>query len=179
MSELKIASRYAKALFLKTKEDGVLDAVMKDMQELIDLSRDSREFIVFLESPLYNTAAKKEVVLKITEKQNELSRGVYSLMVDKNRESYIPAMAKSFIAMYNEANKIVQVVVNSAVELSKSTLSDIEKHVKSITDSKSVDIKTNIDESVLGGLTIEFGGKIFDSTVSTQIKKIKKELQIA
>jgi len=73
----------------------------------------------------------------------------------------------------------VQVEVNSAVELSKSTLSDIEKYVKSITDSKSVDVKTNIDTSVVGGLTIEFGGKIFDSTVSTQINKIKKELQIA
>jgi len=179
MSELKIASRYAKALLLKAQEDGVLDAVMKDMQELIDLSNDSHEFIVFLDSPLYNISVKKEAVLKLTEKQNELSRGVYSLMVDKKRESYIPAMAKSFIAMYNEAKKIVQVEVNSAVELSKSTLSDIEKYVKSITDSKSVDVKTNIDTSVVGGLTIEFGGKIFDSTVSTQINKIKKELQIA
>jgi len=179
MSELKIASRYAKALFPKAQEDGVLDAVMKDMQELTDLSNDSHEFIVFLDSPLYNISVKKEAVLKLTEKQNELSRGVYSLMVDKKRESYIPAMAKSFIAMYNEAKKIVQVEVNSAVELSKSTLSDIEKYVKSITDSKSVDVKTNIDTSVVGGLTIEFGGKIFDSTVSTQINKIKKELQIA
>ena len=179
MSELKIASRYAKALFLKAQEDGVLDAVMKDMQELTNLSKDSREFIVFLESPLYKTTVKKEAVLKLTEKQNDLSRGVYGLMVDKNRESYIPAMAKSFIAMYNESNKIVQVEVNSAVELSKNTLKDIEKYVKSITDSKSVDIKTNIDKSVVGGLTIEFGGKIFDSTVSTQINKIKKELQIA
>ena len=179
MSELKIASRYAKALFLKAQEDGVLDAVMKDMQELTNLSKDSREFIVFLESPLYKTMVKKEAVLKLTEKQNDLSRGVYGLMVDKNRESYIPAMAKSFIAMYNEANKIVQVEVNSAVELSKNTLNDIEKYVMSITDSKSVDIKTNIDKSVVGGLTIEFDGKIFDSTVSTQINKIKKELQIA
>jgi F-type H+-transporting ATPase subunit delta len=179
MSELKIASRYAKALFLKAQEDGVLDAVMKDMQELTDLSNDSHEFIVFLDSPLYNISVKKEAVLKLTEKQNGLSRGVYSLMVDKKRESYIPAMAKSFIAMYNEAKKIVQVEVNSAVELSKSTLSDIEKYVKSITDSKSVDVKTNIDTSVVGGLTIEFDGKIFDSTVSTQINKIKKELQIA
>ena len=40
MSELKIASRYAKALFLKAQEGGVLDDVMKDMQELIDLSND-------------------------------------------------------------------------------------------------------------------------------------------
>jgi F-type H+-transporting ATPase subunit delta len=179
MSELKIASRYAKALFLKAQEDGVLDAVMKDMQDLTDLSKDSHEFIVFLESPLYNISIKKEAVLKLTEKQNELSRGVYGLMVDKNRESYIPVMAKSFIALYDEANKIVQVEVNSAVELSKSTLKDIEKYVKSITVSKSVDIKTNIDINVVGGLTIEFGGKIFDSTVSTQINKIKKELQIA
>ena len=179
MSELKVASRYAKALFLKAQEDGVLDAVMKDMQELTDLSKDSHEFIVFLESPLYNISVKKEAVLRLTDKQNEHSRGVYSLMVDKKRESYIPAMAKSFIAMYNEANKNVQVEVISAVELSKNTLSSIENYVTSITDSKSVDIKTNIDTSVVGGLTIEFGGKIFDSTVSTQINKIKKELQIA
>ena len=113
------------------------------------------------------------------EKQHDLSQGVYALMIEKNREAFIPAMSQSFIAMYNEANKIVEVEVNSAVELSKNTIADIEKYVKSVTDSKSVDIKTKIKKDVVGGLTIEFGGKIFDSTVSTQINKIKKELQIA
>lgn len=179
MSELKIASRYAKALFLKAQEGGVLDAIVQDMQELMELASNSREFTVFLESPLYKIATKKEAVSKMMEKQHDLSRGVYALMIEKNREAFIPAMSQSFIAMYNEANKIVQVEVNSAVELSKNTIKDIEKYVKSVTDSKSVDIKTNIKKEVVGGLTIEFGGKIFDSTVLTQINKIKKELQIA
>ena len=59
MSELKIASRYAKALFLKAQEDGVLDAIVNDMHELMELASNSREFTIFLESPLYKIATKK------------------------------------------------------------------------------------------------------------------------
>ena len=179
MSEQRIAARYSKALFDKAQEENLLDVVKDNVEELIVLSEESREFMLFIQSPMYKMAAKKKALDNIFAKHHALTKGLYALMVDKKREAYIPAMGESFMKLYNNAQKIVLVEVESAVELSKTTVADIEAYVKKHTQANTVKIITRVDPAILGGVTIEFNGRIFDNTVSTQLKKIKKELQIA
>lgn len=179
MSEQRIASRYAKALFDKASEEGLLDIVKENIEELITLAQESREFSLFLDSPMYKTAVKKQALGAIFAKQHPLTQGLFALMIDKKREGLIPEMGQGFMKLYNQVNKIVLVEVESAAALSNDTLTRIETYVKDVTDAKVVKINTKIEPTIIGGLTIEFNGRIFDNTVLTQLKKIKKELQIA
>lgn len=179
MSEYKIASRYAKALFDISVEKGVLNDVKKDIEHMLHLTKESRELEVFLESPLYKMSMKKEAIDKIFASSHELTRNLYALMISKFREAYIPAMGKVFLKQFNKQNQIVEVEITSAVELDQSVLSQIESFVIEKTQAKSVELTTKVEKELLGGLTVEFDGKIYDNTVVTQIKKIKKELQIA
>lgn len=179
MSEYKIASRYAKALFDISSEKGVLDDVKKDIEHMLHLTESNRDLQVFLESPLYKMAIKKQAIDKIFASSNELTRNLYALMISKFRESYIPAMGKVFLKEFNKKNQIVSVEVTSAVDLEKSVLKQIESYVIEQTQAKSIELTTKIDKDLLGGLTVEFNGKIYDNTVVTQINKLKKELQIA
>lgn len=179
MSEYKIASRYAKALFDKAKELKVLDTIKADMEHLKKMTEESRDFRIFLNSPLYKKAVKQNSLDALFSSSHELTKGIFKLMVDKFRETYIPAMGKAFIKMYNKNNNIVDVYVGSALELDKKVLAEIEAFVKKETEAKSVVLHTSVDKEIMGGVTIEFEGKIFDNTVLTQLKNIKKELQIA
>ncbi len=179
MSEYKIASRYAKALFDKAKELKVLDTIKADMELLKKLTEESRDFRIFLNSPLYKKTVKQNSLDALFSSSHELTKGMYKLMVDKFRETYIPAMGKAFIQMYNKDNNIVDVYVESALGLDKKVLNEIEAFVKKETEAKSVVLHTSVDKEIMGGVTIEFEGKIFDNTVLTQLKNIKKELQIA
>ena len=119
MSEYKIASRYAKALFDKAKELKVLDTIKADMEHLKKMTEESRDFRIFLNSPLYKKAVKQNSLDALFSSSHELTKGIYKLMVDKFRETYIPAMGKAFIQMYNKDNNIVDVYVESALELDK------------------------------------------------------------
>jgi F-type H+-transporting ATPase subunit delta len=179
MSEQRIASRYAKALYDKASEEGIVDKVKDNILELLNVCRDSRDFQLFIQSPLYKTSVKAATISKIFSSQHALTQGLYTLMVDKKREAYIPAMAASFMKIYNQKHHIVTVTVESAVTLTKETLSEVEAYVKKVTSAKVIELNTLIDPSIIGGITIEFNGQIFDNTVATQLKKIKKELQIA
>ncbi len=179
MSDQRIASRYAKALFDKANEEGLLDIVKENIEELIILAKESRDFSLFLDSPMYKTAVKQKALDAIFAKQHPLTKGLFALMIDKKREALIPEMGESFMKLYNQMNKIVLVEVESAVALTNDTLSNIESYVKDVTDANIVKINTKLEPNILGGLTIEFNGRIFDNTVLTQLKKIKKELQIA
>jgi F-type H+-transporting ATPase subunit delta len=179
MSEQRIAARYAKALFDKATEENILDVVMSDIANLSELANNSKELVLFLQSPLHKMSVKKAAIDKLFMNQHDLTKGLYALMVNKKREAFIPEMAEAFMKLYYKANKMVFVDIESAVALDPATIQRIETYVKDITEAKSVKSNVKIDAEILGGVTIEFNGQIFDNTVATQLKKIKKELQIA
>lgn len=179
MSDFRIASRYAKALFDRAVETSMLDVIKKDIDHLRLMADESREFVLFLQSPLYKKSVKQDALKKLFASANETTQNVYHLMTEKFREAFIPAMGDAFMRMYNKHNQIVEVTVVSAVALDKKTIGEIENYVKANSDAKTIQMTQEIKPSVIGGLTIEFGGKIYDNTVSNQIRKIKKELQLA
>ena len=179
MSESRIASRYAKSLYDKASESGALEAVASDIRNLNDVVKGSRDFVVFLQSPLISKEAKKATMDKIFHSFHQETKSLFHLMADKSREAYIGSVGTEFIHLYNRNHGITEAVVTSATELGKDSLSSIEQFVKAHTGAKSVNFQIHTDPKVIGGLMIMFEGRIYDSTILSQIKKIKKELQIA
>ncbi len=179
MSNFRIASRYAKALFDRSIETSSLDVVKNDIDHLNALVAESREFVLFLQSPLYKKSSKQDALKKLFASADQLTLNVFLLMAEKHRESMIPEMGVAFLRMYNNHNQIVEVTVESAVSLDNKTIMEIETYVKAQSNAKTIQLTQNINPSLIGGLTIEFGGKIYDNTVSNQLRKIKKELQLA
>lgn len=110
---------------------------------------------------------------------NEISLSVFDMMADKSRENLLGEMAESFISIYNKANGITLAEVTSAIALDKDTLSGIEQFVKNHAGSKQVVITQKVNFALIGGLTILFDGRMYDSSVIGQINKMKKELNLA
>ncbi len=179
MSDIKIASRYAKALFEQAKETKSLDAVEKDIQHLIQTCEESADFVTFLHSPLIKKVTKKEAMEKLFASYNPLTKSLLILMADKFREAYIPAMTQAFVNLNNRHNNIMVAEVSSAVDLSAKEVKAVKEYVAKQTGAKEVQLKQTIDASVIGGINIVFDGKIFDSTIASQLLKLKKDLQIA
>lgn len=179
MSEIKIARRYAKALFEKALEDKAVDTVVADVLNIQQACAGSQDLIVFLNSPMLKKPVKKEALTKIFASCSDLSKQLMLLMTDKHRESFIPAMTDAFILLYNRYKGITTAEVTSAVALTASALDAIKKYVAQTAGANEVVLKQLIDPSVLGGMNIVFDGKIYDATISNQIIKLKKDLQIA
>lgn len=176
---MKIASRYAKCLFDIAVEKKQLDAVAGDVGNLLNAIASSSELASFLESPLLHKSKKKEVLRQICKGFNEISLSVFDMMADKSRENLLGEMAESFISIYNKANGITLAEVTSAIALDKDTLSGIEQFVKNHAGSKQVVITQKVNFALIGGLTILFDGRMYDSSVIGQINKMKKELNLA
>lgn len=179
MSETRIAARYARSLYDTAVSGGSLEKVVGDMRNLNEVVAGSREFNQFLHSPLISKENKKEAMKKIFHGFHAETLNLFLLMTSKNREAYIGPMGNQFMQIYNRNHGITEAVVTTASELDKDSLSKIEQFIKSNTGAKTVQLQTRIDAGLLGGLTIMFEGKIYDSSISSQIKKIKKELKIA
>jgi len=59
MSEIRIASRYAKSLFDSALAQSALEAVVADVHNLNQIVAESRDFVLFLSSPLLKQDVKK------------------------------------------------------------------------------------------------------------------------
>lgn len=179
MSEVRIARRYARALFEKAHEDKALETVVADVLNIQQACANSQDLVVFLNSPMLRKGVKKDALSKIFASCSDLSKQLMMLMTDKNRESYIPAMAAEFMVLYNKFKGITTAEVTSAVALSEQALQAVKKYVAQTSGANDVVLKQCVDPSVIGGMNIVFDGKIFDATISNQIIKLKKDLQIA
>jgi F-type H+-transporting ATPase subunit delta len=179
MSDFRIASRYAKALFEQAVETKTLDTVESDVRHLISVCEENRDFVLFLNSPLIKMATKKEAMNKMFASYSPLTLSLLMIMAEKFRESLIPGMTQSFIALVNKHKNIMTAEVTAAVEMTDADIKAVKSYVAKQTGATEVQLKQIVDSDVIGGINVVFDGKIYDSTVSNQLLKIKKDLQIA
>ena len=90
----------------------------------------------------------------------------------KNASKIMEKFAESF----NKENGIVVTVVRGRGDLSRDVLEKIEKFVKEKYSAKEVEMNFVIDEAVMGGIIIKVGDEIIDGSVSSQLKRLQKEL---
>ncbi|MCK5464271.1 MAG: ATP synthase F1 subunit delta, partial [Bacteroidales bacterium] len=99
----KIAVRYARALFLSAREQGILDDVRKDMEMILTAVSDLTELKSLLESPVVESRKKTSILVSLFEgKVGDLSLDFIRLVTGNNREDYLAAICRHYIKLYKE-----------------------------------------------------------------------------
>lgn len=66
--------------------------------------------------------------------------------------------------------------VISAIELTKTEKNDIETMLKTMTGQQNIALECTVEPEILGGLRIEVGDWVLDTTVANQLKKLSNQL---
>jgi F-type H+-transporting ATPase subunit delta len=172
-----IAERYAKSLFELAHESGKLEQVRKDMELVIDVCLQNRDFRHMLLSPVIRPEKKIMVMDAVfSGKIEELSKQFYRLLSHKRREKFLEGIARAFIEKYKAFNKIVTIEIRTVSQLSEAMrdkiVSLIEKR-KGIT----VELIEIIDPTLIGGFIVSTGTLRYDASLNTSIKNLKKEFE--
>ena len=83
---------------------------------------------------------------------------------------------KDFVKIYNRENGIVEAKVLSARKLSEDQLKEIEKFIIEKYSAKEVVLDSEIDENILGGVSVRVDDEVTDFSVSGQLKRLKSYL---
>lgn len=179
MPNPRLAGRYAKSLVDLATEKGQLEVVYKDMQYLQAVCNSSREFVNLLRSPIIK-ADKKDAIISAVTKANigELTAAFSKLLVAKGRESELPEIAEAFIDQYNAIKNIRRVKLTTAVPVSEEVKNAIASKVKTEQGLQNVDLETAVDESLIGGFTLEFNNRLLDASVLRDLNDIKKQFSV-
>lgn len=176
MSEIKVASRYAKSLLDLAIEQKSLDKVYNDMQLFYQVCKANRELVSVLQSPIITGDKKLHILTDIFGKKVEkLTLSFLDITVRKGREGLLVEIADSFFTQYNLFKGIVLAKVSSSSKLNEATLKEIVAKVEKMTGGK-VELTAEVNPELIGGFVLTVGDKQFDASILHQMKGLKKAI---
>ena len=171
----QIAEVYARALFEAAKEHDVLDRVRDELGEFAEALDDNRSLQVFLFSPYFSSEEKRDGVRKIVSGADERTVNFLELLAERHRMPAIFRIKRELDALWADENQLLPVTVTSAVELDEGLVEDIGKRIQEQTGRK-VELSSNVDPDVLGGLMVRVGNMVLDGTVRNRLERLRKQV---
>jgi F-type H+-transporting ATPase subunit delta len=171
----EIADVYARALFEVAKENDVLDRVHDEIGQFADALAEDRNLQVFLFSPYFSSEEKKDGVRRIVSDADERTLNFLELLAERHRMPVVFRIRRAFDSMWADENKLLPVTVTSAVELDEELVTSIGKRIEEQTGRK-VELSSNVDPGVLGGLQVRVGNMVLDATVRNRLEQLRKQV---
>ena len=178
MSNIRLATRYAKSLLGLAIERGELEKAFTDMQWLQAVCKSNRDFTTMLRSPVIKSDAKGKIVKAVAGNNiGQLTDTFIRLLINKGRESALPEIATSFIHQYKEVKKIHSVKLTTAFPVSDELKKSIVDHIKSTTEMQNIELETVVNENIIGGFVLQTGDKLVDASIAYDLKEISKQFE--
>ncbi|MEA2405989.1 MAG: F-type H+-transporting ATPase subunit delta [Thermoleophilaceae bacterium] len=171
----EIAEVYARSLFEVAKEHDVLDRVHDELGEFAEALSDDRTLQVFLFSPYFSSQEKRDGVSKVVSDADERFVNFLELLAERHRMPALFRIKREFDAMWADENQLLPVTVTSAVELDEGIVDEIGKRIQDQTGRK-VELSSNVDPEVLGGLMVRVGNMVLDGTVRNRLERLRKQV---
>lgn len=176
MSEIKVASRYAKSLLDLAKENNTLEEVKNDMVLLDQVIDKNSELKAILENPIVPLDKKVAILNGVFgDNVNKITQSFFKIIVNKGRSAVIYGTAKQFIQQYNVLKGIVTAEVTTAIALDSSAKQEVVSIVKKELGANEVIVKEKVDGKIIGGFVLKVGDKQFDASIANGLSKLKKE----
>ena len=171
----ELAQVYANALFEVASEHDVIDDVREQLGQFADELDQNRELQVFLFSPYFSSQEKKDGVRKIIEGADERFLNFLELLAERHRMPALFRIRRSFDSMWADENKLLPVIVTSAVELDEELVKSIGERIEEQT-GRTVDLSSHVDPDVLGGLVLQVGNMVLDASIRNRLEQLRKQV---
>jgi F-type H+-transporting ATPase subunit delta len=175
---LRIARRYAKALFAIGREDGQAERYKEELGGVANLLEAQKELENAISNPLYDEEGRKKVLSLLVERLglSEVMTSFLLLLFDKGRIQYLKDIYAYYEKLTDELANIVRADVVSASDLPEETIEKIRAALSEKT-GKEVKMDVRVDPALIGGVVTKIGDLILDGSVKTQLLSLKESLQ--
>ena len=174
----EIARVYSDALFEAAQDSGQLDEVHEQLGQFTDAMNDSHDMRVFFFSPYFSSAEKREAIGEAVTGASKELVNFLELLAEKHRMPAIFAIRRRFDELWAEAKKRLEVTLTSAVELDQGVVDEVGAAVEKQTN-RDIDLETNVDPEILGGLVLRVGNMVLDASLRSKLERLRKEVASA
>ena len=171
------ARRYSLALYELAEESNVIKEVENHSIAMIKLISESKDFNSLIKDPTNNQKDQLLVISKISEnyKLNNLLIKFLSFLISKRRFFYVEKILKDFIETCSKKRGEIKAELTAAKELTEKEINSIKEE---LTKNFSSKIKLNYkhDPSLIGGLVVQVGSTMVDTSIKNKLQKITNRM---
>lgn len=177
MSGSRAAIRYAKAVLSLATDQKSAEAVSNDMKAISNAIAQSEDLRQMLQSPVVRSSDKKAVLTQVFNEANVTTTNLIDTLISNKRLALLNDVAASYTQLYDQMRGTQVATVTTAVALTDDLKSKVLAKVKELT-GKDAEVKSIIDESILGGFILRVGDIQYNASISNKLNKLKREFTL-
>ena len=171
------AERYSLALYELSTESNVTSQIEEQSLSVLKLLEQSHDFSNLIKDPTTSQDDLLKVINTISEnyKFDQLLKNFLSFLIQKRRFFFVERILKSFIEICSEKRGELKAELRSAKQLSNE---EIKQITEELTKNFSSKIKLNYkhDESLIGGLVVQVGSTMVDTSIKSKLQQIENRM---
>lgn len=176
MIEKTVAIGYTQALFEIAKAKGLFHETEKDLEKVAQLLRENHELKKILLRPAIPRERKIKLIDSLLSPHlNPLVTNFLRLIVDKRREEMLDFILEGYKPVADLVGGVVRATVQTVVPLSEERLEILRNTLERLS-GKKVEVRTEIQPEILGGVVITIGNKVIDGSVRSRLENLRKRL---
>ena len=171
------SERYSLALYELSNESNLLPKIEEQCLSILDLINSSEDFKNLLKNPITKKDDLFRIITSISEnyKFETLLKNFLNFLIQKRRFFFLEKILLSFIEICSKKRGELKAELKSAKELSDD---EINKITEELTKNFSSKIKLNYkyDKSLIGGLVLQVGSTMVDTSIKNKLQQIENRM---
>ena len=167
---------YANALFEVAQVEGSLDAVENELFQVARALETNDELRSMLTDEAIPIERRQGVVEDLLgDRASPVTVSLVSFVIGSGRARQLPAIVDRLVARAAEAKNKAVAEVRTAIPLTEDQRSRLADALGKAT-GKSVEVKSIVDPSVLGGVVAQFGDTVIDGSIRNRLEQLRESI---
>jgi len=176
MIEGSLSRRYTQALFQLAREAGQEEKIGQEIESFLG-AYTSAQLQKVLTNPAFGMDSRKRIVIEVSNRLQLSILAIHflSLLLERDRLTYLPSIAARYRRLLNETRGRAEAKIVSPGSL-EAVMVDRLRDVLHRISGKEIVLQQETDPGLIGGVLVEFEGKVYDGSVRTQLEKMKQRI---
>ncbi|MCE5154897.1 F0F1 ATP synthase subunit delta [Staphylococcus hyicus] len=176
----QVAQKYAQALFDVAIKAEVLSEIYHDFTEINTSiqSEGSKLHVIDLE-PKPTLDERQSLVSNVFNGVHPYLMNTLKIMASHRNLSLLGDVFKAFEKHYNEFHGLDDAFIVSARPLSEAEVEHIKEALVQRTGLKDLKVQTSVDTSLIGGVKVKIGTKVYDGSVQNDLEQLARKFSSA
>lgn len=176
---MSIANVYGNALYELASEAQEEDKTKDEFAEVANLFKSKSAFVNLLSNPRISKNERLRIVddiFKTDEKSHLIS--LIKILTVERKVGLLSEIYDEYENRYNKEMNILPIKVISAVELEAEQKQKLTEKMTKLTGKKII-LTNKVDKSTIGGIRIEYDGRLIDASIQYRFKNLEHILKNA
>ncbi len=170
------AAGYGKALFQLAQETGADERVRQELELVRRALRQEPSYITLLDTPAVPKEEKLSLVREAFGGMEGNLLNFLCILCEKRSMYALPACADAFDRCYDEAHDILRATAVTAVPMTDAQKAALTQRLSEMTGKQAV-VTNELDSTLLGGITLRYGGVQLDGSIQSRLEQLRRSLR--